>query len=268
MCAFSQPNPASSLLTYERETEAFVNLNIDGNFNLYVFEGNSDVIVIETDSLSNQLLKTNVHDSTLFISSIQKVKEGRAINIFLTTRKLKTLTAVGNSDLTFYPYVADNIHISLPESDSDLKLKTTTNSFNCTLSGYGFIIINGYYNDLTATITDEVSLTLNVLTNNLTCNIQDFGFAILNGTTQIFNVNMEDESYMKAFNMYAVTCNIDISGIGEAHVNVVETMNVTARNDSQVKYRGTPTINILDKSKDVCIKNKKTKSNYAEKEVE
>lgn len=128
------------------------------------------------------------------------------------------------------------------------------------------MILNGYYNNLEVNISDEVSLTLNVLTNYLTCNIQDFGFVILNGTTQIFNINMEDESYMKAFNMYAAKCNIDISGIGEAHVNVAEEMNVNARNDSQVKYRGNPLVNIEKKTKSVTIKNKKTRDNFAKGE--
>jgi len=256
------PKDCPKLLSYEREITYFNQLIFDGNYNFYVFEGNSDVLMIETDSLTNVSFTASVEDSVLVISHLKKTKANAVVNVFITTPTLEKITAVGKSNIVLYSTFENQLAISLPDESSDINVRTTTENFDCLITGSGFITISGYYNNFTTRILDEASLTLNLLADTLNCTIENFGFAVLNGTVEMFYLRMKNESYLKAFNLLTSRCNVEISNIGVAHLNVAQSVGIKAKNDSQIKILGNAEVNIIKTSKNASIKNKKENPNY------
>jgi hypothetical protein len=251
-----------NLLSYEREISYFNQLVFDGNFNLFVFEGNSDALMVETDSLTNVSLTASVEDSVLVISHLRKPKNNVVVNIFITTPALEKITAVGKSNIILYSTFENQLTISLPDESSDINVKTTSENFDCLISGSGFITISGYYNNFTTRVIEEASLTLNLLADTLNCIIEKYGFAILNGSVKMFNLKMKNESYLKAYNLLTEHCNVEIANAGIAHLNVAQSIGIKAKNDSQIKIKGNAEVNVIKSSKYASIKNKKESSNY------
>lgn len=249
-----------NIINQEIATLPFNKINIEGNFSIFLFEGLNTNFIIETDENIIPQISYSVIDSTLIISTKNKIKSSTVLNLFLSLSDLQEITCKGRSNATFYSYITEKLKITMIDEDSELEIKISNNNLQCDIYGFGFVEINGMYNNLKINAYEETTITLDVICKYLICNMYANSFGSFYGTTELLSITMFDEAYLKAFNLLSKNCYIDINDISEGQINVSDKLHVSGLNDGFLQYKGNPYVELMDLNKGVFIRSKKEKS--------
>lgn len=241
----------------ERSAPQVKNLSVNGNFNIYIVEGTSERLILETDENIQSAIQTQVKDSTLFITTTQKIKNPTVLNVFLTLTQISKISLSGNSNIYFYSNITENLEILTENENTELKLLISNTNLNCKINGLGFVEIKGIFQNLSLDIDNESSLTLNVISKTLTCNLNDMSMGVFHGNTEMLIINLNEDSYLNAFNLLTRDCNIEINGLAEAKINVSDKLIIKGIIDGFLQYKGEPNINLASSMDESLIKNKK-----------
>lgn len=246
-----------NVVNEERPAPHFKNLSVNGNFNIYIVEGTSEKLILETDQNILPLINTFVKDSTLFIESLQKIKSTTTLNLFLTLTQINKISISGTSNIYFYSNITENLEIITENENSELKLLISNANLLCKINGLGFVEINGIFHNLTLNVDDESTLTIDVVTKSLTCSFKDMSMGNFYGNTENLVINLDEDSYLNAYNLLTKDCNIDINGLAEAKINVSDKLIIKGIRGGFIQYKGNPEINLANSVEGSLMRNKK-----------
>lgn len=194
------------LITETRSAGSFTHVSSEGDFEVYIANGQTCTVEVEAESNLQPYILAEVHSSELVV----KVRDRRDIEtnfpvkIFVTLPVLTGISLTGSGNIRCDSTRANDIHIALSGS-GDIYLEAYTNQLKAAVSGSGDIFLDGE--------THET----------------DFD---ISGSGSISSFGMEQD-----------TCFADISGSGSMYLFVTDFLDVRISGSGTIYYKGTPVIN-------------------------
>lgn len=184
----------------------FSALKINGTYNVTLVQGNTNEVRVEGDNNIIPVINVNLKNDELNISSAQPYLSDSGVNIIITFKELKNISISG---------------AMLLKSQQKLAFD------NLSFKDDGASIINLDMNCVSLTIESKGSSTYD-----------------LTGATVDFSVGVSSASILNCKNFPADKATINADGSAVCTVNVLTSMEVTAKGTSEVNYYGTPEVAI------------------------
>lgn len=249
----------NAVISTERIIPDFENIVVDQNFNLYIFEGTGNKLIIETEEKILQYVYAEVDNGTLNITCSHKIDNPKILNVFVTTASLNKITISGTVKIKIYPRVTNILELYLASETSNVRLYLSDMKFNCSIKGYGSVFTEGIFNELIFYTADEIKLKVDVNTNILKCYSSDKSYINISGITKSLNLFAQDDAGINSFNMFATKCSVNVKDASEVYVNKCDELYIAGENKSNIEYKGEPVVIVkaLDAVKVKKIKEKK-----------
>lgn len=191
-----------------REVSSFNAIDIQGNYEVKLIEGNKEGLEVIADENIIPLIATEVVENTLKISNKVKIKNKENIKINIFYNDLHAIHCGG----------ASSIKNDSPLHSEDLKLG---------MSGTGLI-------------------DLEIIAKMLELNLSGTGFIKLSGIVEKEVLNLSGAGKLNASNLKSKDCDIKLSGIGSAQVYVEDHLDAYLSGVGGIKYRGNPNTVVRD----------------------
>ena len=182
--------------------DTFHEIFINGNYDVFLEKGAMPKIVIKTDENLTDLITVDSRNGTLAISNQKRIKGSDGIKIFITYVDIDRIVCGGASNI----FSTSNIE------EEDLELS---------MSGAGLIEID-----------------LNV--ERLKVRLSGAGLIKLEGQADKEEISMTGAGSLEAFELESRECEISISGIGGAEVNVKESLIAKISGMGGIQFIGSP----------------------------
>ncbi|HNY02261.1 MAG TPA: head GIN domain-containing protein [Bacteroidales bacterium] len=192
-----------NVLKETRKVPSFDAIDVSGAFDIVLRQGATEEVVVEADANLLPVIRTEVVGGTLVIETRKPVHHVTTMKAYITVKNLKHIEASGAVDME------TEGQISVPElsidasgaSDSKLEIATQKLALDC--SGASKIHFKG----------SATNLSMD-----------------LSGASDIF-----------AYELLTESCDIEISGAGNAQLNVSKKIRASISGAGSVKYKGSPT---------------------------
>ena len=191
-----------NVLKETRKVSNFDGIEVSGAFDIIIKQGATEEVIVEADANLLPLIRTDVVGSTLQIETRKPINHVTVMKVYVTVKDLKRIDVSGAVDIN------TDGRITVPElsfessgaSESKMELAVQKLKLDC--SGASKLRFSG-----SAT---EVGMDLS-------------------GASDIF-----------AFDLLAENYDIDISGAGNAQINVSKKIRAEISGAGSVKYKGSP----------------------------
>ncbi len=183
-----------------RTPGTFASLELDGAYNVVLTQGSTSEVRVETDQNLLGHIKTSVQDGKLVVESDGNLLPSKRITLYITSPNYSSIEANGSAD----------IRSTTPITAPELKLA---------LNGSG-------------------SYTLGLNVNHLTSEIEGAGTITLSGTAREHSIEIDGSGNLLTDQLAVDTASIEISGSGDASMNVASRLEAAISGSGRVRYRG------------------------------
>lgn len=125
-----------------REVEAFASIDAGGSFDIYLSQGNTTKVVLETEPKNLEKVKTIVHNGTLEISSKGIMKSDK-MAVYITTPEVEKLIIHGATNLEGLTAIRGENLLIRASGASDIKLEVYFDQIHSDVSGAATLKLSG-----------------------------------------------------------------------------------------------------------------------------
>jgi hypothetical protein len=186
-----------------RPVGSFNAIEVSGAFDIIIKQGATEELAVETDRNILPLVSTEVVGNTLKIETKKPIHHTTELKVYITVKDINLIDASGATDIV---------------SDGKLTLSTLT---------------------LDASGSTDARLDLAVGKMKLDCS--GASKVKFSGTATEVIMDLSGASDIFGFDLLAESYDIDISGAGNAQVNVSKRIRAEISGAGSVKYKGSPT---------------------------
>jgi hypothetical protein len=190
------------VITTNRSLPSFSKISIEGNFEVILEKSKDEGISITSDKNLEPLIKTTVRGDELVISTDKKLISARKTSLIVHYNKL---SEIGISGAT------------LLKNEEELE----SGDLHLDLSGAGVI-------------------DLQIKTNELEAHLSGAGLVKLKGYASSSSIDMSGAGGLDAYGLETEDCQIDVSGIGGAKINVKNSLSANITGVGGIQYIGNP----------------------------
>jgi hypothetical protein len=191
-----------NVLKETRKVTSFDGIEVSGAFDIILKQGAIEEVILEADANLLPLIRTDVVGGTLRLETRKPINHVTVMRAYITVKDLKRIDVSGAVD------ISTDGRITVPElsidasgaSDSKLELAVQKLKLDC--SGASKMRFSGYATDVNMD---------------------------LSGASDIFGYDMLVENF-----------DIEISGAGNAQINVTKKIRAEISGAGSVKYKGSP----------------------------
>lgn len=180
--------------------ESFDEITIEGNYQLFLSQGESQKIYIESHENLIPFLNTEVNRGEWRIDFDPCVESSKPINIYATVVNLEKLNIEGSGSI---------------KGESLIK----SNQLNLNIDGSG-----------------EINLELDV--KELESEVNGSGDIQLRGTTKKHTIEINGSGDVEAYDLLSDNCEIEINGSGDVKVNVSYDLKAEVNGSGDIYYKG------------------------------
>lgn len=193
---------SKNVIKQNRSHANFVGIDIEDGVDVYIAQGSTEEVVVKADDNLIDLIKTEVKGNTLYISSVGRIHQAKALDVYVTVKNLDHLSARDGSDI----YSLTKIQVE----------------------------------DLTLNMKGGSDLEMEVAGQKIDCILKGGSDADLVGQVNHLIVNTYGGSDLKAKKLIAQKCEVEARGGSDVYVNVKEEIDIKAFGGSDVHYYGEP----------------------------
>ena len=191
-----------NVLKETRTVSSFKGIEVSGAFDILIRQGAVEEVVIESDANLLPVIVTEVKENILHIDTKKEVSHVTTMKVYITVKHLSSIDASGAVDIRTDGKLSGQ-ELSLDASGAtDTKLELAYQKLKLDCSGASKIRLSGYSN--------QAKLDLS-------------------GASDIFGYDLLVENY-----------DIEISGAGNAQINVTKKLRAEISGAGSIKYKGTP----------------------------
>lgn len=203
---------SGNLISEERSVSAFVNLTVNGNYNIIIKEGiNEGVSISAEDNIIGKIKTINSGD-TLFIEPDKtfpnvfgiNLQNTQTITIVLTYKKLNSITINGSGSV-----------------QNNLSSRLRTDKLNLSINGSGNIKLDIFADELSSSITGS-------------------GKMELTGAVRIQKVNINGTGIYVANALESKETEVRLSSSSDAKVRADDKLDINILGNGNVTYYGSP----------------------------
>ncbi|MBN3034264.1 MAG: DUF2807 domain-containing protein [Bacteroidales bacterium] len=199
-----------NVVTRERDISSFTGLDVGGAFRVYLTQGTSHQLKIETDENLHDLIRTEVKGGTLHISTTSEIRDFSALNVFITFVELDEMDISGACRLT-----GEN--------------RTTFRNIDLDFSG-----------------ASKVDLEMEA--GKIHLDISGASQAEIEGNAEEMKLDASGASHMDCRSLSVRKLETDISGASHVTIHVSDELSADVSGASSFRYAGDPRIVYQDVS--------------------
>ena len=186
----------------KRTVENFHTIRLTGNYEIGLKQGPKEQIIIVTDSNLLEFIDTDTENEVLIVENTKKIKSDAGIKIYITYQQLEGIKSVGASIIrSESPIRSERLELEVPGA-SLIDLEIDVKDLDITMAGAGSIH--------------------------------------LKGQVESQNIALRGVGNLEAFELESLSCQIEVSGMGGAEVNVKENLHARVNGVGSIKYLGNP----------------------------
>ena len=248
VCAQQLPKIKGSGIITLKEVEIeepFEVIDIDGDFDIELNQGNTDMYTIETDDNLIDVIQFRVEDNTLKISATHRIVKKKKFKITVTASTISEIhlnnearvkgdgllqgenlvvTAGKSSKFDLDVAYSGAIDIEL-FSNADGTIKTKSGSSKVTLDGRATLKMYAIADSLESTVSDTSRLTLD-------------------GTIETAKLTLSGSGKLLAKEALLTATDITLSDSSDAYIQVKETITLYAQDSAELQLYGEPSITV------------------------
>lgn len=184
------------------DVDDFKEVFLNGNYEVFLEKGEEPKVVIKTDENLQEFIEVESRGRTLAISNLRRLKGSDGIKVFITYVDLEQLVCGGSSKVfSTSPIVANNLNLSM--------------------SGAGMF-------------------ELEVKVDFLEVQFSGAGLIKLEGEAKTQDIRLTGAGSLEAFDLESDDCEVSISGVGGAEVNVRKKLTARISGMGGIEYIGSP----------------------------
>ncbi len=187
-----------------RELKGFNEIIAQGGFNLILTQGDKEGVKIETDENIIELFQTRINGKKLYITMVADVRRSSKLNVYISIKELTSIILL-----------------------NDISLKTES-------------VI--HFDELSIFSGGMSQINMELFAAKLTLQMVDGTYAYLKGYSEVFKVEIHDETELNAFNMQTDSCNVLSSGLTEVSIDVQKDLKLLVTGGSNLYYTGNPKV--------------------------
>jgi putative autotransporter adhesin-like protein len=204
-CVFDGVKGNGDVITKKRKiSNDFTKIKVSRGLDVYITKNSNVSLVVEADENLHDLIKTDVKNGTLIITSEKNIWKARSKKIHLSV---------------------ENINEILVSSGAEVYSENTLSS-----------------NDMKVTASSGSEANLSLQVNNLVCESSSGADIKLTGKAIDFDVSASSGSDILAYNLKAENCTAKASSGSDIKVYVTGTFDGTATSGADIRYKGNPKV--------------------------
>ncbi len=217
---------SGKLETQEIDVSNFDGVTLDGFGDVFIGQGDSESLTVQTDDNLMPLLDIKVIGRQLIlgIKPNLNINPSRSITYNLTVKNLTAIALKGSGNFRVETVQSQNMAISLFGS-GDINIKgLDTDSLSMDLSGSGNITIG------------------NIAAKTIDTSVKGSGDIKLDGKSETQTVAISGSGNYLAGNLETTSADIRIPGSADATIWAKDTLKVSIQGSGNIRYYGKPTI--------------------------
>jgi len=192
----------NNVVTKERNTEHFTGVRVSSGIDVYLKQGNNEVISVEADENLQEYILTEVKDEVLHVYTEVNIREAERKRVYVTMKEVSSIkTSSAGNVIGETPVKSDRLRLSA-SSAGDIRLE--------------------------------------VLANELEADISSSGDITLTGEADLLKADLSSAGDLNAYNLKVREADVSASSAGDADINVSEKLTARASSAGDVNYRGNP----------------------------
>lgn len=236
-----------------RSIENFSGVSVKGGIDLYLTQGDENILILKTDENLQDHIITEVIDNSLKIYPKSNIKNAKEITVFLTFIELSAILAKEGSDVeTTSTIDVEDLAVKCEEG-SDLKLLIETKNLALKLNEGSDATIKGSANNVAIKASEGSDLSLEATCETIACKINEGSDVYLKGSCQSLTISATEGSDVDASGMECENCSIVANEGSDAQVYVTHSLTVIAKESSDISYKGNPEIKQIQAGEDCTI---------------
>jgi len=192
--------------TKEYSVSGFETLEFSGMGNIFITQGDTETLKVEAENNVIERLKIETKGNILVIglkNNFMNVIPTKSINFYLTVKDLRDITISGAGNVK-----CDGL---------------TTSDMRILSSGLG-------------------SIEMNLVAEELKVDISGAGKVIMAGRVKTQDISISGAGSYDASDLESNDCQINISGVGKAELNAVNTLDIQMSGLGSIEYKGNPAV--------------------------
>ncbi len=193
---------SGNVIRQERKVSSFTSLDVSGAFKVYLSQGATQSVIIEADDNLMEKIETEVTGGKLRIYNKRHIMNAKSLNVYITATEMNAIELSGAVDLQTQTRLTGSSFSLDVSGASDSKLELAVQKLDVSSSGGSNLQLIGTATEVKMDVSGAVDL---------------HAFDLL---TEKFFLNM--------------------SGAGEADINVKNELNADISGAATVRYKGNP----------------------------
>jgi hypothetical protein len=251
---------SKNVTTEKRDIDNYTTLEIQDDFNVYLSEGKSQELKVETDDNIQDFVEIKTKNNTLSIYLTKEISRKKKLNIYITsTENLNTINTFDKSNLyadsqlqldSLVINTSDRSKVEMDIKSNYLQINGSDNSnLKMTISSDSIVDVR---------LENSSKLKANITTKELTFTGSNNSVLIAEGTTTFIEINTVDDSTFEGHAFISDEATISSDGTSDVYINAKETLTISAKDKSEVYIFENPEIT-LEQFSDKAILRKKEK---------
>lgn len=220
-CFFSGVKGNGNVVSETRKlSDDFTRINAGNGLQVFLTNSAKTSLEVEADENLHELIETYVDNETLYIKTTKNIGYAKAKKVYVFADKLNEIDVHSGAEII-----------------SENTFKATNFKINASSGG-------------------GIKMRLSV--QDLVCDTSSGSSLTLKGTTKSIKVNSTSGSNLNAYDLEALSCDVDVSSGANVRLNVSDIFNGNASSGGGITYKGNPEVAKKSKSSGGSITNEKS----------
>ncbi|MBN1186349.1 MAG: DUF2807 domain-containing protein [Bacteroidales bacterium] len=222
-----------------RTVEKFSALSAEEGINLVLTQSTENKVIVITDENLQDKVITEVENGNLKIYP-KDIKNATKLIVKVEFKEINALSAKEGVDLeTTNTLTTDNLALSLKEG-CDAKMDVNVKNLACSLKEGCDMKLNGEAKSFSLSLVEGSEIDANINGSDIALSIVEGSEASLKGIYKNAAYSIVEGSELKAFDLLSENVTVSAVESSEAEVQVTKSLIVSAKEGSEVKYKGNP----------------------------
>ncbi|HPR59408.1 MAG TPA: head GIN domain-containing protein [Prolixibacteraceae bacterium] len=218
------------IVTETFELEGFTGVVSKTVIDIDIVKGDEQEVLVEGHQNMMDYIEVYVSGNSLYVDLKPGSYNNFKLKVFLTLPNIESLELESTGDITIGDFNRlENLEIDVRST--------------------GDVVSTGWLSiidelDIDVRSTGKVDLLVDV--DQIRANIDGTGNVTLDGTCRSQIIDMASTGNYFAYNLESDICDISVKGVGDAKVNVNETLDAYITSVGNVFYKGNPSVDVID----------------------
>jgi hypothetical protein len=233
----------------ERNVGSFTKIELRGPVDLYLYQGNTQRVVIEADDDILSKVETYVEGEILVIDTKNNLRNVKVLKAYITFTGLEGVTVSGSGDVYAEETIEADDFMLLINGSGDVEMDLEADKIKCKINGSGDVVMGGETERLYVGVNGSGDMKLDFPgVDECELKLTGSGDIKITGSTNEFYIKQVSSGDVSAFGFKAETCTVDKSGSGDTKVYVNGELAITSSGSGDVYYKGNPDITSISVS--------------------